>query len=454
MYDKETVELALAALAEGLSLRGAAAVAGVSASCVANWSRGFVPGSGRCRGRLSVNEKYALASRALGGERPADLAMEAGCSDRSVRAWATALAEGRPMPRHDSRPGRTGAAAGAGAGGEEALRARVRELELRNAVLEKTVEVLKKGPGAGPSELTARERAAVARALRDRFPLGGLLAELGLARSTFYYHCRPGAGADRDAALRPLVREAFAAGGGAYGYRRVRASLPGGGAGVSEKVVRRVMREEGLSARPPRRARRWSSYAGERGLAGAPNLLLLDAERDLHEFRAPAPGLAFSTDISEFSLPGGGRKLYLSPMVDLYDGRIVACSLGDSPSSALVAEMLREGARHMAGRTAILHSDRGWHYRTPAWVEACARLGVVRSLSRKAHSPDNAVCEGLFGRLKAEMFRCRDWSGATWEELRDEVARYVEWYNAGRLKRFGGGYETIDGRRRRLGLPL
>ncbi len=150
MYDKETVELALAALAEGLSLRGAAAVAGVSASCAGNWSRGFVPGSGRCRGRLPVNEKYALASRALGGGRPAGLAMEAGRSDRSVRAWATALAEGRPMPRHDSRPGRTGAAAGAGAGGEEALRARVRELELRNAVLEKTVEVLKKAPARAP----------------------------------------------------------------------------------------------------------------------------------------------------------------------------------------------------------------------------------------------------------------------------------------------------------------
>ena len=83
----------------------------------------------------------------------------------------------------------------------------------------------------------------------------------------------------------------------------------------------------------------------------------------------------------------------------------------------------------------------------------CEGLGGVRSLSRKSHSPDNAVCEGLFGRMKVEMFRGRDWSGAAWEDLEAEVARYIGWYNSGRLKMFPGeGYDTIDGRRARLGL--
>lgn len=215
------------------------------------------------------------------------------------------------------------------------------------------------------------------------------------------------------------------------------------------------MREEGPAARAPApRRRRYSSYAGEEGMAAAPNLLLLDAARDLHEFRAPGPGLAFSTDISEFALPGSARKLYLSPMVDLYDGRVVAFSLGDSPGKALVSRMLEAARPHFAGATAIVRSDRGWHYRTPDWVARCSRLGVVRSPSRKAHSPDNAVCEGLFGRMKVEMFRGRDWSGATWEALEAEVESYLGWYNSGRLKRFPEGYETIDGRRRRLGLLL
>lgn len=216
------------------------------------------------------------------------------------------------------------------------------------------------------------------------------------------------------------------------------------------------MREEGLAARGPVPCRRrYSSCAGEEGMAPAPNLLFLDAGRDLYEFRAPGRGLAFSTDISEFALLGSARKLYLSPMVDLYDGRVVAFSLGDSPGKALVSRMLEAARPHFAGVTAIVHSDRGWHYRTPPyWVARCWRPGVVRSLSRKAHSLDNVVCEGLFGRTKVEMFRDRDWSGSTWEGLEAEVESYLGWYNSGRLKRFPEGYEMINGRGWQLGLLL
>lgn len=105
----------------------------------------------------------------------------------------------------------------------------------------------------------------------------------------------------------------------------------------------------------------------------------------------------------------------------------------------------------------VLHSDRGWHYRTPDWVADCDRLGVARSMSRRGHSPDNAAMEGFFGRLKTELFRGRDWSGWTAEGLAAELRDYASWYNSGRLKRFRDPdgtvrYETIDGRRRRLSL--
>ncbi len=126
------------------------------------------------------------------------------------------------------------------------------------------------------------------------------------------------------------------------------------------------MREEGLAAASSAsRARRYSSYKGEDDMAVAPNLLPLDVSRDLHEFRAPAPGLAFSTDITEFRLPGCARKLYLSSMIDLYDGRVVAWAASDSPNKALVKAMLERGRGAFAGAGAILHSDRGWHCRTP-----------------------------------------------------------------------------------------
>ena len=74
-----------------------------------------------------------------------------------------------------------------------------------------------------------------------------------------------------------------------------------------------------------------------------------------------------------------------------------------------------EGAVEATGGGFTLHSDRGWHYRTPDWVRDCAAAGVTRSMSRKGHSPDNAACEGFFGRLKVEFFFGRDWSGVTAE---------------------------------------
>ena len=169
----------------------------------------------------------------------------------------------------------------------EELRARCEELELRNAVLEGTIDILKKDPGADLSALTAAERAALADRLRGRFGLRAALAALSLPRSTFYDRLAAASAPDPYAALRPLVRAAFEASGGAYGYRRVRAELArGAGApqrargaagldparpvAVSEKVVRRIMAEEGLRARAPRAARRASSGTPAAAASTAP----------------------------------------------------------------------------------------------------------------------------------------------------------------------------------------
>lgn len=451
MYDKETVELAMAALSWGMRPAQVARELGVGDTTVRSWADGGLPHSAAGK---PVDSPQRDRPRGAGmGKRKGKGEGEDRAGARDAASAAERAAELEAMSAAE-------------------LRELVLSLEMDVAIARAEAEILKKDPGADPAALTSAERAEVAGALRGRFGLRPLLARLGLPRSTFFYHeARARAASDPYAALRPLLRALFEASGGTYGSARLRAALRRGegepqrarGAAsldpsrpvvVSEKVVRRLMREEGLAAASSAsRARRYSSYRGEEGMAGAPNLLLLDGARDLHEFRAPAPGLAFATDITEFRLPGAGRKLYLSAMIDLHDGRIAAWSASDSPNKALVRAMLERGRAAFAGATAILHSDRGWHYRTPEWVRLCDELGVVRSLSRKSHSPDNAACEGLFGRMKVEMFRGRDWSGATWDDLLAEVARYIGWYNSGRLKLFPGeGYDTIDGRRARLGL--
>ena len=77
-------------------------------------------------------------------------------------------------------------------------------------------------------------------------------------------------------------------------------------------------------------------------------------------------------------------------------------------------------------------------------------------MSRKGHSPDNAACEGFFGRLKVEFFHDRDWRGWTAESFIEELSGYVRWYARGAsrpsTRAARTAYDTIRGRRGRLGL--
>ena len=105
-----------------------------------------------------------------------------------------------------------------------------------------------------------------------------------------------------------------------------------------------------------------------------------------------------------------------------------------------------------------MHSDRGGHYRWPGWIALCEGAGLVRSMSAKGCSPDNAACEGFFGNLKNEFFHGRDWSGWRAEAFMELLDGWMRAYSTERLKAFREDgrivYDTIDNRRRRLGLAV
>lgn len=156
---------------------------------------------------------------------------------------------------------------------------------------------------------------------------------LGIAPSSYHYrHAR--LSIDRYAGLRTEVAEAFAASKGRYGYRRIKATLR---TGVSEKVIRRIMAEDGLVAHVPKR-RRYSSYEGE--TTPAPGNLV---NRD---FMAERPNEKWLTDITEIKARDG--KVYLSPMIDCHDGKIVAYTAGFSPNAELQRDA-RQGRGNTAG---------------------------------------------------------------------------------------------------------
>ncbi len=236
--------------------------------------------------------------------------------------------------------------------------------------------------------------------------------------------------------VRNAMVEIFDSNHRCYGYRRIHAMLCQRDIRISEKIVRRLMAEEQLAVHRPRR--RYSSYSGEIGTAPE-NLIARD-------FHSQAPNQKWLTDITEFQLPAG--KVYLSPMIDCFDGKVVSWSIGTRPDAQLVNSMLDGAITTLTdGDRPVVHSDRGAHYRWPGWLQRINAAGLVRSMSRKGCSPDNAACEGFFGRLKNEMYYCRDWAGTTVEGFMHELNSYIQWYNERRIKLSLRAMSPVDYRR-------
>lgn len=270
--------------------------------------------------------------------------------------------------------------------------------------------------------------------------MGRLLARIGLARSTYYHQSDAMNRPDRDEGLLPLVRDMSGNSLCRYGYRRVWLGLRSMGIVVSAKRVMRLMTANGLKPLS-RSSRRYSSYKGES--AKAPDNLV---NRDFH---AEGPNRLWVTDLTEFSIPAG--KVYLSPVIDCYDGMPVAWTIGTSPNSELANRMLMDACATLGdGERPVIHSDRGCHYRWPGWIRICGEHKLTRSMSAKGCSPDNAAAEGFFGRPKQEFFHGRDFAGVSRNEFIERLDGYMTWYRDERIKLTFG--TSIAKRRRELGL--
>ena len=324
----------------------------------------------------------------------------------------------------------------------EALRRDVRRLQLEQDLLKKANEIVKKDLGIDRQLLTNREKTQLVDALRQTYTLTELLNAVGLARSSYFYHRARLEVADKYVEVRGTMTDIFERNHRCYGYRRMRASLSRQCVSISEKVVLRLMKQERLVAATPKR-RRYGSYLGE--ISPAPVNLL---NRD---FKATAPNEKWLTDITEFQPPAG--KVYLSPMIDCFDGMVVSWSIGTRPDAELVNTMLDAAIETVAAGNdrPVVHSDRGAHYRWPGWLSRMADARLVRSMSRKGYSPDNAACEGFFGRLKNELFYPRSWMSTTIEQFVEALDSYIGWYNEERIKSSLGFRSPVE-HRRSLGL--
>lgn len=281
----------------------------------------------------------------------------------------------------------------------ESFRKQMYELQLELDILKETINVLKKDPGVDLNDLKNKEKVAVIDAMKEKYPLPVLLRKMKLPRSSYYYQIKALAPEDKYKHIRREVNRIFMENKARYGYRRIHVELKKIGIKVSEKVVCRVMKEDGLEVKI-RKKKKYSSYKGEISPA-VPN----EVQRNFHSEK---PDELLLSDISEFAIPTG--KVYMSPTVDCFDGMLVTWRISEHPNADFVNGMLDDVIANMDAKSKpIIHTDRGCHYRWPGWIERMEINVYTRSMSQKECSPDNAACEGLFGRIKNEFFYNQDW---------------------------------------------
>ena len=256
--------------------------------------------------------------------------------------------------------------------------------------------------------------------LSGRYPLADLLEAAGLARSSYYY-----ALAHPKAPTRPELREAageiFSRTPNGCGHRQIAMCLRAERAvRIADKTVLKIMHEAGISCGIRRETdyHRYNSYRGEVGETFG-NAIGRD-------FAADGPWQKMGTDVTEFKCSFG--KAYLAPVYDFGSKEIMAHSISAHPDLAQQEEMLAMlMAAKPEGARPILHSDMGWQYQHATYVGALAENGFTQSMSRKGNCIDNAATEQVFGHLKDEFFRGRDWD--TFEEFKADLESYIHHWN-------------------------
>lgn len=171
---------------------------------------------------------------------------------------------------------------------------------------------------------------------------------------------------------------------------------------VNHKTVQRLMSEQSLKA--VIRVKKYRSWKGEQGKI-APNVLP-------RNFTATRPNEKWVTDDTEFAV--AGQKLYLSPIIDLFNGEVISHVMSERLVMKMVSTMLEKAlAKLNPGDKPVLHSDPGWQYQMQRWQEQLKAHGLTQSMSRRGNCLDKAVAESFFRTLKSECFYLKKFDSVT-----------------------------------------
>ena len=254
--------------------------------------------------------------------------------------------------------------------------------------------------------------------------------QLGVSHAAYYkwlHRAVPGQESE-NIKLAELIREYDDRFGHILGYRRMTLWINHfNSTHYKVKRVHRIMKSLGIHAVIRRKKKQYVSATPE---AVAENKLK-------RYFHADKPNKKWSTDVTEFKIPGVKKKLYLSAILDLYDRTPVSYVVSTRNNNALVFKTFDKAIASNPSAAPLFHSDRGFQYTSKVFQMKLQTQGIEQSMSRTGHCIDNGPTEGFWGIIKTEMYCMYKITDEA--SLRKAISKYMDFYTNSRpQERFGG----------------
>jgi transposase InsO family protein len=318
--------------------------------------------------------------------------------------------------------------------------------------------MLKKTPSLSSrtSEPSNEEKVKTINELRHRFPLADLLRICRMAKSSYYYGLKAlKAKESKDKELRDKILEIYQKSHCRYGFKRITLVLNNGSnEPINHKRVQRIMHELGIFGIQGKNGK-YHSYKNDNGEHKENLLLEKEIDEENHRttfkrhFETTGPNQKWTTDVSEFKHKDG--KLYLSPILDMFDGSIISYDISLHPDFSQTKRMIDKAFNQYDNLEGLIfHSDQGWQYQMKQYGLWLKSRGIKQSFSRKGNCMDNSLMENFFGLLKNEMYYGHEYEFKSIDDLKKAIEDYIKWYNEERINVKRKGLSPLEYRQQSL----
>ncbi|MDG3073843.1 IS3 family transposase [Bacillus halotolerans] len=291
------------------------------------------------------------------------------------------------------------------------------KLQAENRYLRQQNEVFKKVQRIG-KEVDSQTSVELVEGLHSAMTVQNICVHLGISRASYYRWkknlTKDHPKCDLEKQIGTLCREHKYR----YGYRKITAILKKG-MRINHKTVQRIMQKNQWQCRVKVKKRKKNGQP----YAVVDNIL----DRN---FQSDRPLEKLVTDITY--LPYGQKQLYLSSILDLYNGEVIAFTIGDKQDTDFVLNTLDQ--LPTLPQNCVLHSDQGSVYTSYEYQKAVNTKGITMSMSRKGTPADNASIESFHSSLKSETFYLNSIDRTTTAIVERTVKEYIYYYNNIRIQ--------------------